>query len=182
MPMKGIGGASLQTAITGAPLAVSAINGPAAIPISMLPAVIAWTSLLPPVKSEIFTSSPCLAKMPSFSPTFTGSIGDALESALPTLSVAAAYAVDPKTNNPEAATSAAKTRQRSRILLTVSSLRLRCLHLMGHLFGHPSGGERSSHRTTRRRDVGQTSNFRRRELDECRCCYGREPSKSPQTA
>ena len=96
MPMKGMGGASLQIARTGAPLADSAISGPAPTPMSMLPALIAWTSLLPPVKSEIFTSSPCLAKMPSLSPTLTGRMADAFESALPTLSVVAAKAGAPK--------------------------------------------------------------------------------------
>ena len=61
----------------------------------MLPATMACDSLLPPVKFEILTSSPCFLKRPSLSATFTGRMGDALASALPTLSGAPAHAADP---------------------------------------------------------------------------------------
>src|ERR1700722_9837501 len=106
MPMNGIGATASQMARLGAPFAMSAISVPAPTPISMLPPIMACDILLPPVKSEIFKSSPCLAKMPSLSPTLTGRIGDALASALPTVSVVAADAGDPKSAVPIAMASA----------------------------------------------------------------------------
>ncbi len=79
---------------------MKASSGPAPTPISTLPAAMAWCSLAPPAKSASWTSSPCLAKNPFWTPTSFGTMGIAVGEALPTWSVSAA--------RPGAAASASK--------------------------------------------------------------------------
>src|ERR1700761_6256146 len=122
MPMNGIGGASSHTAMIGAPLATNAISVPAPTPISMLPATMACDTLLPPVKFAILTSSPCFLNRPSLSATLTGRIGEALASALPTLSVLPANAADPATTDWHATKTAASAMLREDLFCIISSL------------------------------------------------------------
>src|SRR6185312_8105558 len=91
-PRKVAGPTTLATAISGAPLAIKASSGPAPTPRSIAPAAAAWCILPPPLKFWIVTSRPCLAKMPVLTPTSTGSIGEEVGEALPTVNLSAACA------------------------------------------------------------------------------------------
>ena len=62
----------VATAISGAPLAINAISGPALSEMSTAPATTACAILVPPAKMISSISSPFFAKIPSCMPTSSG--------------------------------------------------------------------------------------------------------------